>query len=101
MTTGRINQVAFTCTHGYHANLGKFNQLNGRLKPGVPSINIADRKCKGAKSPTISEIRKRKPLRLVTLFQYSSSHALISGTRVLPRQESEVFLIRRGSPLCH
>jgi hypothetical protein len=41
MTTGRINQVAFTYTHGYLAILGKFNQLSGRLKPSVPLPNVA------------------------------------------------------------
>ena len=32
---------------------------------------------------------------------YSAGRALISGTGVLPKQKSEVFLIRRGSPFCH
>ena len=46
MTTGRINQVAFTCTHGYLANLGKFNQPDGQLGPSIPSSNITGNQCK-------------------------------------------------------
>ena len=141
MTTGRINQVAFTCTHGYLAILGKFNQLSGRLKPSIPSTNITGNQCKqqshplkvfacplnewGAAQWTINVcraftlgqrlgpesyksqitsvpstwIRKRKPSRLVTLFLYFAGRALISGTGVLPKQKSEVFLIKRGVPV--
>jgi hypothetical protein len=51
MTTGRINQVAFTCTHGYLAILGKFNQLSGRLKPSIPSTNITGNQCKQQSHP--------------------------------------------------
>ena len=108
MTTGRINQVAFTYTHGYLAILGKFNQLSGRLKPSVPLPNVA------VKSSASNKVIHRKSVHLhpKRVCNCKNNQRMLStypgpttassaGTGVLPKQKPEVFLIKRGSPFCH